>query len=468
MVVGLVNTGLMTLIQAVGVTFGANIGTTITGQLVAFRLTDAALPMIGLGFTLSFFGKRRVPKRIGEVLLGLGMIFLGMKLMAQYLTPVVRQPWAAEVLTRFSRQPLLGVLAGAILTGIVQSSSATTGMIIAMAGDGAIDLAAAMPLILGANVGTCVTALLASIGSSVMARRAAVVHLLFNVIGVVLFLPFVGGFEAVVRNLGSDVTRQIANAHTAFNITTTLALLPLAGLLTRLASVVVRGRVETVPAGPRSLDVRFLNTPALAISQARKEAINMAGYVLESVAMVFEGVLKNDAAATSHVLPREQVTNNYERAITDYLTALSAQELAEEDSRRVANVLLAVKDLERIGDHAENLARLATEKAEDSVHFSAQAEDEIRTMYGLVERAMETAQAALESGGPGPAEALAGFEDELDTMETTLRDAHIRRLTEHACSPAAGIIFLDVASHFERIGDHAANIGRLMGTEALG
>jgi len=465
MVVGLVNAGLMTLVQAAGVIFGANIGTTITGQLVAFKLTDYALPMIGLGFTLSFFGKRRTPKRAGEILLGLGLLFLGMKLMSQYLSPLLKQPWAANLILQFSAQPLLGVLVGAALTGIVQSSSATTGLVIALGAEGAISLYAAVPLILGANIGTCATALLASIGSSLMARRAAVVHLLFNVIGVVIALPFLGLFEGFVQHLGTEVPRQIANAHTVFNVGASLLLLPFVGHLTRLARVIVPGETDSMPSSPRLLDKRLLNTPSVAIAQGRKEAVNMARFALDSLHIVFDGLLRNDASVNAQIVPREQAINGYERSITDYLMAISAQDLSQEDSRRVANTILAVKDLERVGDHAESIARLVSEKAEDNIGFSDEAAAEIREMFAVVDRAMQAAMKVLTTGGDEQ-DALRDMENQLDEMEKELRGAHIRRLTDRTCSAAAGIIFLDVASHFERIGDHAANIGRLMNFKA--
>jgi phosphate:Na+ symporter len=462
MVVGLVNAGMMTLMQAVGVIFGANIGTTITAQLVAFKLTDLALPAIGLGFTLSFFGRRARLKRIGEVLLGFGLLFLGMKLMGQYLGPMIKEPWARQLMTEFAEHPVLGVLVGAAITAIVQSSSATTGLIIALAAEGAIGLVAAVPLVLGANIGTCITALLASIGSSVMAKRSAVVHLLFNVIGVVFMVPFVLQFERLVGGLGGSVPRQIANAHTLFNVTVSLVLLPFAARLAQLATALVPGKVEEFAPGPRYIDVRFLSTPALALAQARKEALRMGEFVLESLRMTFAGLLRKDAGVKAKMDANEQTINGLERAITDYLANLAAQELAEEDSRRVANLLLAVKDLERVGDHAESLARLVEMKAEDDISFSTEAEREIQAMFELVDRAVSGALRVMANGQDDGSDQIWGLENELDIMEKDLRVAHIRRLGDRICSPAAGIIFLDVASHFERIGDHAANIGRLM------
>lgn len=462
MVVGLVNAGLMTLQQSAGVIFGANIGTTVTAQLVAFKLTDVALPMIGIGFTLSFFGKRRVLKRFGEVLLGLGILFMGMKVMSQYLSPMVKEPWAIRMLTAFRANPLLGVLAGAALTAIVQSSSATTGLIIALAADGALDLVTAMPLVLGANIGTCVTALLASIGASLMARRTAVLHLTIKIIGVVLILPWLRHFDTVVMRLGADAPRQIANAHTLFNILTSIALMPFVRYLVGLATWLVPGIADAFAPGPRYLDRRFLLTPALAISQARKEALRMGKYALESLEFVFRGTMNNEDSVNQRMVSREQNINGLERAITDYLAELATQELSEQDSRRVADLLLVTKDIERVGDHAESIARLAEEKAEAEIIFSTEATAELWEMFGVVERAISGALDVIEKGVEDPDVAVHGLENQLDVMEKNLRAAHVKRLTERVCTPAAGIIFLDIASHFERIGDHAANIGRLM------
>lgn len=462
MVVGLVNAGLMGLTQAVGVIFGANIGTTITAQLVAFKLTDLALPAIGIGFTLTFFSRRRGPKRAGELLLGFGMLFLGMRVMSEYLSPLIKQPWATEMITSFSLHPLLGVAVGAALTAIVQSSSATTGLVIALASDGALGIEAALPLVLGANIGTCVTALLASIGSSLMARRTAVVHLLIKIIGVFFILPFIRVFYSVIAHMGSDVPRQIANAHTLFNVFISLSLAPFTAKLIQLATWVVPGSVEIFSPGPRYLDTRFLNTPALAISQARKEAHRMGKYVMDSLRMVFEGLMRGDASVNAQMISNEQVINGLEHSITDYLAILSAQQLSQSSSRQVANLILTVKDIERVGDHAESLSRLAAEKSEGAVVFSAEAEAEIRNMFGVVEQAFEGALHVLETGQEDSSNRVHGLENELDILERQLRAAHIRRLGDRICTPAAGIIFLDIASHFERIGDHAANIGRLM------
>jgi len=460
--VGLVNAGLLNLMQAVGVIFGANIGTTITAQLVAFKLTDLALPAIGIGLTLQMFARKSQVKRYGEILIGLGLIFLGMKVMAEYLSPMIQEPWAQGLITTFSTKPLVGVLVGAALTALVQSSSATTGLVIALATDGSLDLVAAVPLVLGANIGTCITALLASVGSSLMARRAAVVHLLFNTVGVLFILPFLALFDSFVMHLGNDVPRQIANAHTVFNLSVGIILIPLARWLAHLATLLVPGKVDVFTPGPRFIDSRFLSTPTLAISQARKEAYRMGRYVLDSLRMVFEGVMRSDAQVNDDMISNEQVINGLERAITDYLAALSVRELSASDSRRVANLLLAVKDLERVGDHAESLSRLAAERAEDEVAFSERADAELRAMFDVVEQAMEGALHVMETGREDPGLLVHGLENELDVMEQYLRESHIKRLGDRTCTPAAGIIFLDIASHFERIGDHAANIGRLM------
>jgi phosphate:Na+ symporter len=462
MVVGLVNAGLMTLMQAAGVIFGANIGTTVTAQIVAFKLTDYALPAIGLGFTLSFFGRRRVLKQIGDVLLGLGLLFLGMRIMSEYLGPIAKLPRARELIASFAINPILGVFAGLALTAIVQSSSATTGLFIALAAQGALDLRAAIPLVLGANIGTCATALLASIGTSVMARRTAVIHLLFNVCGVALALPFLGPFITAVSHLGADVPRQIANAHTLFNVSATAIMLPLAGLLARISTALVRGETDIFHPGPRFIDKRFLDTPALAIAQARKEAHRMAEFVRDNLRVVFEGILANDATVDTKMASTERVINDLERAITEYLTQLAGRELAEEDSRGLSGLILAVKDIERVGDHAESLARLAAEKAETSISFSPEATQEIRAMFKVVDGVIDGALEALTTGEEEPHKAVSGLENELDVMEQQLRETHIRRLCDGVCTPQAGIIFLDVASHFERIGDHAASIARLV------
>lgn len=468
MIVGLVNAGLMSLKQAVGVTLGANIGTTVTAQIVAFKLSDYALPAVGVGFGLSFFGRRRLPKRAGEVLFGLGLLFLGLKTMSQFLVPLVREPWASTMITGFADKPVLGVLAGAALTALVQSSSATTGLFIALAAEGALDLGAAVPLVFGANIGTCVTAILASIGTSLSAKRAAAIHLLIKIIGVLVVLPFIRQFDIIVERLGDDVPRQIANAHTLFNMLTSLIILPFTAFIVRLASWILPGESEVFERGPRYIDHRFLGTPAMAVAQARKEAHRMGEFVRHNLRVVFEGIMAGDPSVNAQMIANEQVINELERAITDYLAALSVQKISEELSKDVADLILAVKDLERVGDHAENLARLAVEKAEGGIAFSPDAIAELQAMFAVVDQAMGGALHVLRTGAEDPDIPVAGLENQLDEMEKHLRLTHIRRLTERICTPAAGIIFLDVASHFERIGDHAASVGRLMSARPAG
>ena len=463
MVVSLVNAGLLTLTQAAGVIFGANIGTTVTGQMVAFNLVQYCLPAIGLGFTLSFFGRRKAVKLVGEILLGLGLLFLGLKIMSDFLGPIAKLPQARQMITSFSTTPILGVLAGMILTGIVQSSSATTGLFIALGAEGALGLSSAIPLVLGANIGTCVTALLSSIGTSVMARRAAVLHLMFNVCGVTAAFFFLKPFIGAVSYIGGTLPRQIANAHTLFNVSVTLLMIPFARQLVRIATWMVRGESEVFHPGPRFIDKRLLDTPALAIVQAQKEAHRMAGFVRDNLHMVFQGILANDSTVNSKMANNERVINDLERAITEYLTQLASRGPDEEDSRSLSNLILAVKDIERVGDHTESLARLAGEKAESAIRFSVEATQEIQAMYALVDSAVSGAIEALSTEDEQQRERIVlKLENELDVMEQGLRQAHIGRLTEGVCTPAAGIIFLDVASHFERIGDHAASIVRLV------
>jgi phosphate:Na+ symporter len=430
--------------------------------MVAFSLTKYALPAIGLGFTLSFFGRRKVVKLVGEILLGVGLLFLGLKIMSDFLGPIAKLPKVHDMITAFAATPILGVLAGAVLTGIVQSSSATTGLFIALGAEGALTLEAAVPLVLGANIGTCVTALLASIGTSVMARRSAVVHLMFNVCGVTLMFLLLNPFIAVVSGLGANLPRQIANAHTLFNVTVTLIMIPLAGQLVRLATWIVKGSdKESFDPGPRFIDKHFLETPTIALIQTQKEAHRMAEFVQGSLRMVFEGILANDATVDSKMASSERMINDLDRAITDYLTQLARRELGGDESQRLSGLLLAVADIERIADHAESLARLAAEKAEAAVVFSPEATNEIRAMFQIADSAVSRTVATLSQETQSRAAAIVP-DDELSGMERRLRQAHIGRLTDGTCTPPAGILFLDVASHLTRIGDHAANAARLV------
>ncbi|MCL6450056.1 MAG: Na/Pi cotransporter family protein [Acetobacteraceae bacterium] len=460
MVVGFVNAGLMSLRQAAGVIMGANIGTTVTAQLIAFRLATACLPAIALGVGLIMFSRRRVNRYIGQIILGFGLLFLGMETMSQAMRPLKDSPGFTLAMTQFGRRPLLGVLVGVAMTGIVQSSSATIGVLQALAAQGLVDIRAALPILCGDNIGTCVTALLASIGTSVTARRAAVIHLAFNVVGTVLYLVALPAVLTMVLKTSVDPVRQIANAHTIFNVSNTVIQLPLIRFLVLIASTVVPGRVEVLERGPKYLEKRLLNSPAIALAQARRELYRMGQLARETLSDAIGGFFKNDEKLFRSAHQKEEVVNELEQQVTHYLAQLGRGSLTDPQAAELSLLLNAVKDIERVGDHAENITELAEYKVEHGLPFSPQALSDLEFMCSRVDEVLGQALEALRTNDLELAAEIMRAEDAIDQIEKDLRRAHIRRLNEGKCYPGSGIVFLDIISNLERIGDHASGIAQ--------
>ncbi|MDI6637835.1 MAG: Na/Pi cotransporter family protein, partial [Bacillota bacterium] len=371
MLVSFVNAGLMTLKQAVGVIMGANIGTTITAQLIAFDLSDLALPAVGLGFIITFFSRKKIHKYLGQVILGFGLLFLGMTVMADTMKPLRNNPAFVQWIANFGKYPLLGVLVGLAMTVIIQSSSATIGLLMAAASQGLVGFDTAIPVLFGDNIGTCVTAVLASIGASLSARRTALAHVLFNVFGTILFLtllPFFKTFVHVVTPSG-NIERLIANAHTSFNVLNTLVWLPMAGVLARIATTVYPGQEIVMEHGPKYLDRRMLSTPSVALQLAVKELVRMAGIAREMVKDAGQALLAGKPSAVSKSInAREEVVDNLQSEIILYLSTLMAQGvLTQPQSTRLAGMLHVVNDIERIGDHAVNISEFAIDRVEQGL-----------------------------------------------------------------------------------------------------
>ncbi len=464
MVVGFVNAGLMTLKQAIGVIMGANIGTTITAQLIAFKLSNWIFPIITLGFALHFLGKRKGTKYLGQVLLGFGILLLGLGTMTQSMAPLKDYQGFRDFLISFGHNPLLGVSMGIVMTVMVQSSSASMGILIAMATQGLLPFESAFPVLLGTNIGTCITALLASIGTCITAKRAAFAHVLFNVFGTIIFLLAMKPFIQFVLGVTAegDIVRQIANAHTLFNVINTILFLPIINIFHNLLIRMVPGEETVAVKCPvYYLDERMLPTPGIALSLATKELARMAEMARQNVddAMaVFHGDDKKLAA----IGEREELIDQLEEEITAYLAKLSQKELPPSLSRRHTGLLHAVNDIERVGDHAENMAQLAMTKLEENLPFSETALEELNTMYQLVRETFTKAVHALEADSKELASCIAGSERNIDTMERDLRRSHISRLNAGKCFPGSGVVFLDMISNLERVGDHSYNIAQVV------
>ncbi len=470
MVVGFVNAGLMTLAQAVGTIFGANIGTTITAQLVSFKgFNELALPAVAVGVMFSFFAKKKAYKYIGQAILGFGILLLGMNTMSGALRVLRTAPAFINLLASFGLTPILGVLAGALFTVSVQSSSAATGVIIAMTFEGILPLNSALALVLGTNIGTCITAMLASIRTNLTARRAAVSHVLFNLIGVALFMlilkPFTNFIEIITPfdpDLNQLVARQVANAHTIFNVTNTLLFMPFINQFVKLITKLVPGEEIIIERGVKFIDRRMFKTPALALGAAEKEVARMGdianNMINDSINILFE----NRKDFMKDVEQRELVVDELEKEIAIYLSELSNKGLTGKDSERLTMLLHAINDIERIGDHAENIAELCLGKIEDDIPFSDKAREELSTMHEAVMKMTTKAIQAFKENNHKLAKQVITEDDIVDDLEKKLRNRHIERINLGKCHPTSGVIYLDIISNFERIGDHAVNIAQIV------
>jgi phosphate:Na+ symporter len=460
MVVGFVNAGLMSLYQAAGVIMGANIGTTITAQLVAFKLTAIAPIFVGIGTGIVLFSKAKKSREIGHIVLGFGILFMGLQFMESVLKPVAATPGFKNMIISLGQSPLLGILVGALATAVVQSSSATTGILIAMAGSGAIPMETAVPILFGTNIGTCITAMLASIGTSKVARKAALFHLTFNVIGTIIFTLVLKQFTYAVHLIspGADVKRQIANAHTLFNIINTLILVGFIPYLIKFVNKLIPGDDKYEVVETKYIDERLLETPAIAVGQVVKELIRMANKARENVELSMKAFKNDDEALIKKVFENEQVINTLEAEIVSYLAKLANKEISTEDSELITSMYHVVNDIERIGDHAENLAELAQEKTSRKLSFSDQAFSELDHIYSYTLDALNTSIESFASRDINKAKSVLDIEERIDSLEKDLRLTHIKRLNNGSCTAHSGTVFLDMISNLERVADHAMNI----------
>ncbi len=460
MVVGFVNAGLMTLRQAVGVIMGANIGTTITAQLIAFKLDEYALPAIGLGAALYLFGRTKRQRYIGQIFLGFGILFLGMSVMKDAMRPLREIEEFRQMLVSLGQNPLLGVLAGFALTTVVQSSSASIGILLGLTAQGLVDLRTALPILFGDNIGTTTTALLSSIGTTVAARRAALAHLTFNVIGSAVFLLIIPILIPVVEFTSADPLRQVANAHTLFNVTNTILQLPMIGLLVYIVKRLIPGEEAVVEHGPKFLDRRILESPSIAIGQVLRELDRMGRVAREMLATSMQAVLTNDQKLVDSAREMEVVINDLEKEITHYLVDLSKLSLTDNQAERVNALLNIVNDIERVGDHADNISELAEYKIDHQLTFSDTAVEDLKRIYAEVDSAVDKAVSALRKGDPTEASRVLELEDIIDDLQREMRARHICRLNEGKCHPTSGVVFLDIISNLERVGDHSRNVAQ--------
>lgn len=466
MVVGFVNAGIMNLTQAIGVIMGANIGTTVTAQMISFKLTDYAPLAVGIGVAFWMFTKNKRTKQVAEILIGFGILFIGMETMSHAMKPLREFEGFKSLLASFGggtmKDTLFGILAGFGLTAIIQSSSASIGILIALASQGLLPIEAALPILFGENIGTCVTALLSSIGANKNAKRAALMHLMFNIIGTVVFVFILSRpiLNLVVQVSPGDIARQIANTHSLFNIINVCIQLPFAGVLVFLAKRFIPDKAgdETKVEGIKYLDDRILETPAIALGQCIKEVLHMGNIASESYEKSMEAFFKADEAMAHEVFRIERIINNMEREIAGYLVKLSNTALSEEQHFTVNGLFGTIHDIERVGDHADNLAELVLYRVENKLDFSESAESELRMLHERVLKSYREALLALQTGDVQVARRVVEREGEIDHVQKSLRTSHIARMNRQQCSSGSGVIFLDILTNLERIGDHASKI----------
>ena len=462
MVVGFANAGLMSLNQAIGTILGARIGTTVTAQIIAFNISDAALPIVGAGVVMAFFVKKRSYRNIGQAVLGFGLLFLGLSTMGGSLSGLRDNPAFIELLSTFGQYSLLGVIAGALFTAVIQSSSASTGVIIVLSMEGILGLDAALALALGTCIGTSVTALLASIGTNLAARRVAVAHVLFNTLGAMIFVWFLEPITSMISLTSTEVARQIAWGHTFFAVASTAIYLPFIPLFTRFIKLVIPGEETDTEMGPKYLDRRLLRTPSMALGAAKKEIERMGLLATEMLENSLAILFKNNPDLIKVVERKEVIVDELESGIAVYLAELSQQSITVGQGRELANYYHAINDLERIGDHALNIAQLCEERVDRKLVFSDQAFKEIQQMYEQTIKISNKAITAFQTTDFSLAREVIRDDREIDRLEKKLRDSHISRVKEGACFPPSGVIFLDIITNLERIGDHSTNVAQVV------
>jgi phosphate:Na+ symporter len=465
MVVGFVNAGIMTLTQSIGIIMGANIGTTFTAQLVSLDITAIAPLAIGTGVMIKLFIKDEKISQYSDVLIGFGILFFGMDVMKGAMKPLRTYQGFIDLLASFGRggffDIILAVFTGFAITTVLQSSSASTGILVALASQGILPIEAAFPIVLGTNIGTCVTAMISSIGASKNAKRAALIHLIFNITGAIVFLIFFRTLTVdFVKTFSFRADRQLANAHTLFNIANTVMLLPFAGLIIKMVKRIIPEDEEELSKYNelKYVDDRLLETPSIAIVQVMKEVLHIGNMVDYSFNNSRDSVIKHDKKLAIEVFKKEKEINKTSHAIVKYMFEFTTKDVSPEQRKIVEGLFGTVSDLERIGDHCDNIAEISIYKIDNNISFSGSANEEITYMYERVGKSYLQALKTIKTGDLELARSIIEREGEIDELEKRLRKKHIERLNEGKCGPSAGIVFLDIISNLERIADHALNI----------
>lgn len=488
MVVGFVSAGVLNLTQAVGVIMGANIGTTITAWIVSLSQLGSAMEvmkpvfyaplLLGSGALMILFSKKQKLQTVGEIMVGLGLLFMGLEFMSNSISPYTNAPIFSKAFEVLGGNPLLGMIIGALVTALLQSSSASVGILQTLAMNGVVTTNAAIYITLGQNIGSCVTAILSSMGGSRTAKRAAVMHLSFNVLGAILF--GIGGFllfalrPALAAREISAV--EISIFHTIFNLVNTTLLFPFANRLVDLSGVIVKESPEEKmreaengegeeQTSIKHLDERIFESPAFAIEVAAMEVVHMGQITMKNVKRGIEAILDGSPEETEEVYKTEKMIDRMENRLTEYLIKIDNLSLTEHQKRVVNDLFYSASDIERVGDHAENLAECAAYMVEHHLEFSETGIEDLREISKSVFKSFENAIEARRTGNMDFVRKVSQYEDEVDSLEEELREKHIERLSNGSCVPSAGVVFLDILTNLERISDHAYNLAGYMKNE---
>lgn len=469
MVVGFVNAGMMSLAQAVGVIMGANIGTTVTSLLIALNFSSVAAAAVLVGVILMLASKKTVVKNLGAIFTGFGLLFLGIDMMSDSMAPLRESAGFMNFIVTVSEsplRPLFGIILGIVMTAVLQSSSASVGVLQTLAMQGLVPLKFSVFVLFGQNIGTCLTALFSTVGAKKNSKRAAVIHLLFNVIGTGIFIliALLAPYVEWIEKLSPDPMAQIAISHIVFNIVSTVVMFPFANILVKLSCLLVPGKDDSESEMHcKFIDDRLLNTPPFAVMQVSKEVARMAKLARDNFETSAHALINRSDKDLDKVMENEEIINYLNHHITSYLVKLNALDITDSDSDYIARVFHAINDIERVGDHAINLAEAAQHNIGEGLKFSDPAREELNQLCGSVVTLLERSMAAFDNQSLSDNEAkeLSDLEEHIDDLTLECQDSHIFRLNRKECNTEAGMLYLNTITDFERVGDHAINIAFL-------
>ena len=469
MVVGFVNAGMMSLAQAVGVIMGANIGTTVTSLLIALNFSSVAAAAVLVGVILMLASKKTVVKNLGAIFTGFGLLFLGIDMMSDSMAPLRESAGFMNFIVTVSEsplRPLFGIILGIVLTAVLQSSSASVGVLQTLAMQGLVPLKFSVFVLFGQNIGTCLTALFSTVGAKKNSKRAAVIHLLFNLIGTGIFIliALLTPYVEWIEKLSPDPMAQIAISHIVFNIVSTVVMFPFAKVLVKLSCLLVPGKDDSESEMHcKFIDDRLLNTPPFAVMQVSKEVARMAKLARDNFETSAHALINRSDKDLDKVMENEEIINYLNHHITSYLVKLNALDITDSDSDYIARVFHAINDIERVGDHAINLAEAAQHNIGEGLKFSDPAREELNQLCGSVVTLLERSMAAFDNQSLSDNEAkeLSDLEEHIDDLTLECQDSHIFRLNRKECNTEAGMLYLNTITDFERVGDHAINIAFL-------